>query len=65
MNSIWTTIFVDKEWFSHTEFEVCPVPGDIITVWTGEQKAIALVVNHRVIKDKVLNDSLQLFCSKI
>ena len=65
MNNIWTTIFVDKEWFSHTEFEVCPVPGDIITIYTEEQKAIALVVNHRVIKDKVLNDSLQLFCSKI
>jgi hypothetical protein len=63
--SIWTTIFVEKEWFSHTEFEFCPIPGDIITVWTGEKEAIALVVNHRVIKDKMLNSCIQLFCNKI
>lgn len=65
MNSIWATILIEKEWFSHTEFEVCPVPGDIITVWIGEKKTIALIVNNRVIKDKILNTSPQLFCSKI
>lgn len=60
--SIWTTIFIN---ISHTEFEICPMPGDIITVWAKEKEAIALIVNHRVIKDKALNSSLQLFCSKI
>lgn len=40
MNSIWATILIEKEWFSHTEFEVCPVPGDIITVWIGEKKLL-------------------------
>lgn len=48
-----------------TEFEVLPQPGDIINIWVGHEKIITLVVNQRVINDKVLNKSSALMCSKI